>query len=116
MKTPIFLLALFTSVLADATTTSDLLLPQPSSMTFGSAIYTIESSFSFLSTGAGAASDILRGAFTRYQVLIFEAPTPFYPSGGSAAPTGSLSSLTVAVSSADESLNLKTDESCEKAF
>ena len=104
---------LFSNALADSTTTSDLLWPQPSSMTFGSNVYTLDDRFVFLTAGDGGESDILRGAITRYQKLIFQTPTPFYPSGGSAAATGSLASLTVSVSSNDETLGLKTDESCK---
>ena len=112
MKPILVLVALFASALADATTTSDLLWPQPSSMKFGSGVYTIDDGFDFLGAGAGANSDILRAAFSRYQDLIFNTPTPFYPSGGSAAATGKLKNLTVTVSSSNESLGLKTNESC----
>ncbi len=83
-------------------------------MKFGSNVYTLDDGFVFLSAGDGGGSDILRGAFARYQKLVFQTPAPFYPSGGAAAATGSLASLTVTVSSKDETLGLKTDESCER--
>ena len=102
--------ALLATALADKTTTSDLLWPQPFTMEFGSHVYAIDSSFSFL---GASNSDILKGAFTRYQQLIFDTPTPFYPSGGSAAVTGILLTLVVTLTSDDETLGLKTDESCQ---
>ena len=109
----LLLLCLFISTKADKTTTSDLLWPQPSSMKFGSNVYSIDKSFVFLADGEGAMSDILSSAFGRYQKHIFDDPTPFYPLGAGVAPERMLGNLTVTVTSADESLNLKTDESCE---
>ena len=100
------------SATADSTTTTELLWPHPTSMKFGSGVYIVDKDMSFFSMGPGSDSDILRGAFSRYQKLIFETPAPFYPSGGSEAANGTLTSMTVTVSSNDETLGLNTDESC----
>lgn len=104
--------ALFVAAVADTTTTSDLLLPQPSSMQFGSNVYMIDSSFVFAYNGA--TSNILTNAFSRYNLLIFDTPVPFYPSGGSTEAAGTLSMLQVTLASNDETLGLDTDESCEQ--
>ena len=101
-------------VIGDSTTTSDLLWPKPSQATFGSEVYEVDSAtFAFTTDGAGAGSIILKSAMDRYYVLIFEAAAPFYPTGGSTQPKGPLPGLKVTVNSADESLNLTTDESCK---
>ena len=118
-STVLFFLSLFTIfswISADASTTSDLLWPQPSSVKFGTAVYSIDHNFVFKASGAGASSNILRGALTRYQNILFDVPAPLRPSGNSAVPTGTLSDLMVEVSSDDESLNLSTDESCNTNY
>lgn len=99
---------------ADSSTTTDLLWPLPRKATFGSSIYSLQaSSFQFLSSGAGGASDILKGAFERYISLIFETPVPFYPSGNGGSSAGALQNVTVAVKSSNETLGPDTDESCK---
>ena len=101
---------------ADTSTTTDLLWPLPASVEFGTNVYTlVPDSFAFTSTGPGKDSDILAAAFKRYSSLLFETPAPFYPAG--AVTTSSpvqLPGLEVSVQSADESLGISTDESCEE--
>lgn len=103
-------------VAADNSITSDLLWPKPKSAQFGSNIYTVDQSFQFLGTGPGSNSNILKAAFDRYQALIFKTPSPFYPSGNTGQAHGALSSMTVTVSSDDETLDLQTDESCRLLY
>lgn len=99
---------------ADPSTTTDLLWPLPRKVTFGSSIYSLQSSsFQFLGSGAGGASIILKDAFVRYLFLIFETPVPFYPSGSGGSSAGVLQSVTVDVKSNNETLGPDTDESCK---
>lgn len=67
--------------------------------------------FSFEAAGAGAGSDILKEAFQRYMRLLF-LPSPVEAFGKSVS--SSLDKLTVTVKSADESLQLATDNSCKE--
>ena len=100
-------------VTGDDSTTSDLLWPQPESMSFDTTVYSLNvASFVMKRAGAGANSLILRNAIDRYYPIIFESPVPFYPSGNTVSPTGILTTLTIQVNSNDESLNLTTDDSC----
>ena len=102
-----------TSVKADSSTTTDLLWPLPRSVSFGSTVYSLDpETFAFTGTGKGGGDLILKDAFARYIRLMFVTPAPFYPSGGG-APTLTLASLNVDVSSADETLGLDTNETCE---
>ena len=114
----LFLLALSghcSWVLADSSTTTDLLWPLPKMVTFGTAIYSFDpASFQFLGSGAGGSSATLKGAFDRYIQLIFHTPVPFYPSGAGGAAAGVLKSVEVTVKSSNETLpGPDTDESCK---
>lgn len=101
-----------TQILADSSTTTELLWPLPRMATFGSSVYSIDpASFQFLGMGSGGASALLKGAFDRYIQLIFHSPPPFYPSGGGGAPAGVVDSVTVNVASSSEDLGPNTDES-----
>ena len=101
-------------VFGDASTTSDLLWPQPSQATFGTEVYEVDSgNFAFTTDGAGGASILLKSAIDRYYDTIFRTPAPFYPSGGATQPKGPLTGVKVTVNNQDESLNLTTDESCK---
>lgn len=106
--------ALFASVEADATTTTDLLWPLPHSVKFGSTVFALDASaFIFQGVGAGGEGSIIKDAFRRYHYLIFQTKTPFYPSGATSGVTQSLTSITVDVASADETLAPDTAENCE---
>ncbi len=108
---------LVSAAVADSSTTTDLLWPLPHYTSFGSEVYSLNSqTFNFLGAGAGGGSSILEDAFLRYQLLIFSSPAPFYPSGGGSAPAQELASLLATVNSADETLGLNTNESCELRF
>ena len=101
---------------ADTSVTFDLLWPKPSAAQFGSDTYSLNKTFEFKGAGAGGDSKILAAAFDRYHGLIFNIPTPFYPSGNSSQSSGALGSVTVTVSSDDETLALQTDESCRLIY
>ena len=92
--------------------TSDLLWPKPTSAKFGSNIYTVDQNLEFTKDGPGGNSDVFEAAIARYKALIFKTPSPFYPSGNAGQASGTLSSVTVTISSDDETLDLQTDESC----
>ena len=112
----ILVMSLVTSsglVAADDSTTSDLLWPKPTSAQFGSNIYTVDQNLEFTKAGPGGNSNVLEAAIDRYKALIFKTPSPFYPSGNAGRASGTLSSVTVTISSNDETLDLQTDESCE---
>ena len=97
----------------DNSITSDLLWPQPESMSFDTTAYSLNAgSFVMKGTGTGAGSLILKNAIDRYYPIIFESPVPFYPSGNTVNPVGILTTLSIQVNSNDESLNLTTDDSC----
>ena len=99
---------------SDSSTTTDLLWPLPRSAEFGNDVYSLAAAnFMFLGTGQGGSSDVLKDAFERYLKLIFETPTPFYPSGAGGVAVKELSSMEVNVLSADETLGLNTNETCE---
>ena len=99
---------------ADDTTTVNLLWPKPSSMQFSSNVYQLSpDSFQFTSAGAGANSDVVRGAFARYFRILFQTNAPFYPTGAIEDASGTLTKLVVTVDSADETLGPDTDESCK---
>ena len=106
--------ALFASVEADATTTTNLLWPLPHSVKFGSTVFALDpSTFVFQGVGAGGEGSIIKDAFRRYQYLIFQTKTPFYPSGATGEVTQTLTSITVDVASANEILAPDTVENCE---
>lgn len=101
---------------ADSTTTTDLLWPLPHSVSFGTTTYSLNpETFAFTSSGPGGSSDVLKDAFERYTYIIFLTPTPFYPSGAKGGATQVLPGLQVNVLSSDETLGLKTNETCERA-
>ena len=95
-----------------ASITSDLLWPKPTSANFGSNIYTVDQNLEFTKDGPGGNSDVFEAAIARYKALIFKTPSPFYPSGNEGRASGTLSSVTVTISSDDETLDLHTNESC----
>ena len=102
------------SAFADQSTTDGLLWPVPKKSTFGKEVYLLQpESFQFLAIGAGADSDIVKDAFSRYSKILFTTPVPFVPTGATQASDGVLASLNVVVNSADETLGQDTDESCK---
>ena len=108
----LFAVASLPLVFGDSSTTSDLLWPQPSQVTFGTEVYEVDSgNFSFMTD---SPSTLLKSAMDRYYVIMFQSPAPFYPSGGAAQPKGPLTGLYITVHSTNESLNLDTDESCKQ--
>jgi hypothetical protein len=93
--------------------------PKPQSQTDSGVTYTLdEGTFSFTGDGAGAESPVLLDAFKRYQGIIFltagartsqERASALSPSAPSAATV--ISGCAVRVASADETLQLETDQS-----
>ena len=107
------LLPTWTAGALDASITTQLLWPMPSSVNVGSEVFSLDpSGFKFTPQGANAGSDILKQAIARYSDLIFKTPVPFYPSAANTSAAKDLSELTIAVSSTDEKLGLDTDETC----
>ena len=92
----------------DTSTTSDLLFPQPTQMTFGTAVYSIDpTTFSFQTDQNGV---LLHTVIDRYAIIIFQSPAPFYLSGDT--PSSTLQGLKIVVNSDNETLDSDTNESC----
>lgn len=92
---------------------NSLLWPLPTSVTsLGDDVRALDPAKFLLNTDIN--SELLNQAFERYKGLLFQTPVPFFPDG---APQGEvkteMSSLTVKVSSGDETLKPDVDESCE---
>ena len=99
---------LFTVAASDVVDPISYLWPLPQSVKCDSdTIYTIDYDFTFQGSGAGGELPTLTSAFERYRKFV--SPTTLQASGN----VTSLETLIVDVLSADESLGLDTDESCE---
>lgn len=87
--------------------------PKPVSQSDSGDLFILdEATFEFTTSGAGADSAVLNDAFKRYRGLIFlHSLGSSYASFSLSHTKASLSSASVHVSSADESLTLETDES-----
>ena len=111
MLSPTALLVLLLSLIGTAhSDPTDLLWPLPNNHAVGTDMYTVDpKQFTFSPAGAGAGSDILKDAMARYMKLIF-LPPPMESIGSSVS--GALEKLTITVDSADESLQLDTNNSC----
>ena len=102
---------IFISLLVGAVATAsinpkELLWPLPQNCSFSSTPVMVKSSgFKFNGAGAGGQSTILKSAFSRYLNYLFDS--------GNSTGSGAISSLTVTVNSADESLGMDTSEKCE---
>ena len=84
--------------------------PKPQQQTDTGVLHTIDQiAFTFKATGAGAESPILLDAFKRYRGIILGPSFGRSPVSSSVAAT--ISSVTVTVNSADQTLNLETDVS-----
>ena len=107
----IWFAVLFTVAVSDSTV--DLisyLWPLPQSVKCnGDMMYSISEAFTFQGTGAGGELPIVTGAFERYRKFV--TPSTFKKSENVDAMT--LEKLVVDVATADETLDLETDESCE---
>ena len=89
---------------------TDTLWPLPNNNAVGTDMYTVDpKQFMFSPAGAGAGSDILKDAMARYMKLIF-LPPPMQSI--EAKVSGALEKLTITVDSADETLQLDTNNSC----
>ena len=102
---------LFTVAVSDIANPELYLWPIPQSVKCSSDIvYAVSDSFNFQGTGAGGELATLTAAFERYRTFISPASlkTPAVDVNVTA-----LNTLTVDVASADETLGLETDESCE---
>ena len=101
-------------ILADPSTTTELLWPLPRMSVFGSSIYSVNTdNFEFIGMGSGGENANLKGAFEHYTRLIFQTHVPFYPFGGGVFPRGVVDGVIVNVASSSEDLGPDTDESCE---
>ena len=95
-----------TSVLSASSDARDLLWPLPQDYSFSGTPVTVDSTeFQFIGEGAGGKSETLQAAFRRYKVYLFDQ--------GESTMKGSIARLNVVVNSSSESLNQKTNESCE---
>ena len=84
----------------------ELLWPLPQEFNFSTAPVPVESTnFKFMGDGPGGHSTILQTVFARYLELLFDS--------GNSTGTGGISSMTVTVASADETLGMDTSEKCE---
>ena len=87
--------------------------PKPQSQTSTTVEYTLdETTFSFNPAGPGSQSNILHDAFKRFRGIIFlHSPTNAATQKSNAilADATTITSVTVNVASADESLSLETD-------
>ena len=95
-------LALLSSIQANT------IWPKPQSQQESGVHYTLDPvAFRFKASGAGAGSDVLKDAFKRYRGIIFQHSA----SANALAMEGdAISSATVNVASADESLTLETNQ------
>ena len=102
---------LFTVAVSDIANPELYLWPIPQSVKCSSDIvYAISENFAFQGTGAGGELSTLTAAFERYRKFI--SPTTLKAPAVSVNVTA-LEMLMVDVASADETLGLETDESCE---
>lgn len=107
----IWFTVLFTVAVSDTVDPVSYLWPIPQSVKCNSElVYTITENFNFQGAGAGGELPTLTGAFERYRKFV--SPSALKVSTVS-ANTMVLESLMVEVASADETLGLDTDESCE---
>ena len=111
----IWFAALFTVAVSDIGNPEDYLWPIPQSVKCSSDIvYAISENFAFQGSGGGGELDTLTAAFERYRKFI----SPTTLKRALKAPlvgvnVTDLNMLMVYVASADETLGLETDESCE---
>ena len=102
---------LFTVAVSDVVDPVSYLWPLPLSVhCFSDQVYTIANNFNLEGLGPGGELPTLTAAFERYRKFI--SPVTFKAPMISTNVT-SLEMLMVEVSSADETLGLETDESCE---
>ena len=82
------------------------LWPLPQDYSFSGTPVTVDSTnFQFIGEGAGGKSQTLQAAFRRYKGYLFDQ--------GESTMKGVIARLNVVVNSSSESLNQKTNESCE---
>ena len=107
---------LFTVAVSDVVNPVSYLWPMPQSVhCYSDQVYTLTEAFAFQGTGHGGNLPALMAAFERYRQFItpstvFKTPTSTLTVS---ANVTTLETLVVEVSSADDTLDLETDESCE---
>ena len=102
---------LFTVAVSDSVDLMSYLWPMPQSVKCnGDMVYSIAEDFSFKGTGAGGELPIVTGAFERYRKFV--TPSISIKLTGN-VDAMALEMLVVDVATADETLGLETDESCE---
>lgn len=100
---------LFTVAVGDLEDPVLYLWPLPQSVKCDKDFYTVSETFTFQGTGDGGELATLTAAFERYRPFVSPDTLKTHKLGDNAA----LEMLVVDVASADETLNLETDESCE---
>ena len=100
----------FTVAFSDTVDQMAYLWPMPHSVKWNSDMYSISKDFTFQGTGAGGELPIVTGAFERYRKFV--TPSTSIKSTRNVYAMA-LEKLVVDVATADETLGLETDESCE---
>ena len=106
----IWFAVLFTVVVSDTVDLTSYLWPIPQSVKCNTDMYSISKDFMFQGTGAGGELPIVTGAFERYRKFVTPSTSVKSTRNVNAM---ALEMLVVDVATADETLDLETDESCE---